>query len=488
MSQQERHPLDERFRQVLEHAEVAPPPAVWQAVKQARDGGRRRAGWWRWYFPALAVLLLTGLSATYFALRSPKVLEEQAIQVTMAKEAAPEHQPLATSGNRALVGTVASHEEAEYTATSNEPQLSDPGAIVPKSTKPTQPSANPKGSDVTGGMAVAAEQHHGGARPDPLQGSPSTSMLISSAASPSTEELKAIAPVSTHDVAEGGTLDQRRDDAMDLDRLLIRVPAYPQGAGLMPNAVPEPAPYLLPHGEWWVAPVVGVYAVRDRWRGDDQNLVQALENATGTTTAWGFGLAAGRQWRSGFGLSTGLLTEHSESQLYHRDTRVQVEEEISTFLVTLNTEVFVSDVDTITTVTTEDRSSSGLQRRTAWRVPVDVHKRWSMGRLQLGLHGGLALEWTTAQGATLVAADTEGGLVAADPGAAEFRARNPMALLGTVGAEVGWMLNERWTLWVDPVYMTGVSALSRPSAAYTLPQRWGIQFGLAHHFIPSRSR
>jgi hypothetical protein len=488
MSQQERHPLDERFRQVLEHAEVAPPPAVWQAVKQARDGGRRRAGWWRWFFPALAVLLLTGLSATYFALRSPKVVEEQAVQVTMAQEAAPEHQPLATSGNRAVAGTVASRQEAENTATSIEPQLTDPGAIVPKSTQPTRSSATVQTSGVSGGMPVAAEQHHGGARPEPLQGSPSTSMLIASVASPSAEEPKEIAPVSTHDVAEGGTLDQRRDDAMDLDGLLIRVPAYPQGAGLMPNAVPEPAPYLLPHGEWWVAPVVGVHAVRDRWRGSDDRLVDALGNATGTNTSFAFGLAAGRQWRSGFGLSTGLMNERMESQLYHRDRRVQMEQEITTYLVTLNTQVFVSDVDTTTTVITEDRSSSGSQRRTAWRVPVDVHKRWSMGRLQLGLRGGFALEWTTAQGATLVATDTEGGLVAADPGAAEFRARNPMALLGTVGAEVGWMLNERWTLWVDPVYMSGVSALSRPSTAYTLPQRWGIQFGLAHHFIPSRSR
>ena len=488
MSHQEQHPLDERFRQVLQHAEAAPPPAVWEAVKQAQEGGKRRAAWWRWSLPALAILLLTGVTATYFALRSPGTAEERARQAATSQEAVHAHLLLADTDTQAAPTATGFSMAAEFSSTKDERAAVLIAPDVVHATKPakamsTPPALSEIGGAVPGEVQVQGAGEVGSAaavRGSTTKNEDLVSTVLSTTADPFVDDLE---------TTKGAAETPVPITDMGVDRLLIRAPRFPFAVhGTLPNSVPKPAPYLLPHGEWWLAPVVGVYSVRDRWRGEDRSLVQALEQATGTTTAWAFGLAAGRQWRSGFGLSTGLLTERTESQLYHRDTRVQVEQEITTYLVTLNTQVFISDADTVTIVTADDRSSSGLQRRTAWRVPLDLHKRWSIGRLQVGLHGGLALEWTTVQGASLVAADAEGGLVAADPGAAEFRARNPTALLGNVGAELGWMLNERWTLWVDPVYMSGVSALARTSVAYTLPQRWGIQFGLAHHFIPSRSK
>jgi hypothetical protein len=488
MSHQEQHPLDERFRQVLQHAEVTPPPAVWEAVKRARDGGRRKAGWWRWSFPALAVLLFTGLTATYFAMRTPSTVEEQAEGLATDHGTSQEQLLIADAdmqeGSTAAVISVA--DERSPTTTDRTEAKKGPDAYSttkPASAKSTSPAPKDYERPAYGGTQAYAAGDRGSS-------SASSGPLTANVAFDPTVPNPTESPAADDLLAktEPAVILVPADDR-GVDRLLVRVPGlqYTTPAAL-PNSAPKPAAYLLPHGEWWLAPVVGVYSVHDQWRGDDQNLVQALDQATGTTTAWAFGLAAGRQWRSGFGLSTGLFTERSESQLYHSDTRVQVEQEITTYLVTLNTQVFVSDADTITTVITDDRSSSGVQSRTAWRVPVDLHKRWSLGRWQLGLHGGFALEWTTAEGATLIAADAEGGLVAADPGAAELRARYPTALLGSVGAELGWMLNERWTLWVDPVYMGGLSALSPTSDAYTLPQRWGLQFGLAHHFLPSRSK
>lgn len=472
MSQHEIHPLDERFRTVLGQAERTPPPAVWAAVQAERKG--RRAGWiWRgWVLLAGLVLLFGGVSAYHL------------ISGRNARK----------SGNT----TLASSRPAPIPGMDN--------GVAPErhtlSSDPLGSRAMREGATSGGWMAptnerTAMERYRDTSPPqkhdtnvdtgpqDLLDGARSTTEVQERHTAPpqggNAQEVVALTgdPEATPLVAPGAEEGPQRS-VVDATWLHPLSPNSAGPANKQPywRQLPEHR-YVIRNGNWWLGATLGAYTLQDEWRGTDERLVEALNNSDAPIGTWALGLELGRQWNSGWSIRGGLHLERSEQQLSHQDRRVFVEQEITTYYVTLNTQIFLSNVDTVTTVTTEDRSTSGNVQRSMLRVPLEIGHQWGLGRWTIGLQGGFAMEWTRAQGSSLMMIDGEGSLASLPAAPSLLRSRYPTQLLGVAGLRGGYLINEHWLLWAGPNYMNALLALGTEPIAYASQQRWGLLFGIS---------
>src|SRR5690606_6324754 len=105
--------------------------------------------------------------------------------------------------------------------------------------------------------------------------------------------------------------------------------------------------------------------------GDDEELVKALQKTEARTSTFAPGLMLERKWHSGWGFGAGIFHERSEQQFQFVDKRTLVTEEVITWLVTLDSEVFISDQDTLRSYTTTEKTYSGSNRRSITRIPVE---------------------------------------------------------------------------------------------------------------------
>jgi hypothetical protein len=228
---------------------------------------------------------------------------------------------------------------------------------------------------------------------------------------------------------------------------------------------------------------IGFNDVRLLWTGDDERLANALDDSEAVHSTVSPGVAFGRTWLSGWGLSTGVFLERSERYFEHTERSSTVETALLTYIVTLNTQVFVSNVDTVESVSTTERHTSGVNRRTALRIPFEASWQRRARRWSYGLRAGAAVEFTRAEHAlSLDLQGQDGRLVATDLSGEAIDGRYPTALLLTAGLEVGYLFHERWSLHAGPAYMRGVTPLEDTAPVHALPERLGLQFGLVHHF------
>lgn len=249
-----------------------------------------------------------------------------------------------------------------------------------------------------------------------------------------------------------------------------------------PHAASLATPYVLPKAEWWIGVRATALNEQVTWQGDQERLVNALNAAEPATTNWAFGLMGGRTWRSGFQIGAGVLYERSERAFSAIDRQVTVDQEVNTYYVTLNSEVFVSQVDTITTVTTMEQAVSTSQERSLLRIPVEVGWAFDLWRFQFVPKVGLALDLHLQREGTMLNIEgADGRLVAAQPSEADLRQRQPDVLLLTAGVDVGFALNEHWSMNLGPQMMWTAAALTRSTdQPQGLPQRAGIGFGLTY--------
>ena len=254
------------------------------------------------------------------------------------------------------------------------------------------------------------------------------------------------------------------------------------------EAAPYGAPkqrYRVPHGEWWFGATVGNTQGRTRWQGADEDLANALEQGEGSLGQFVWGLAAGRQWRSGFGISTGVMTDRTERPFRHVAVEQTTTVREESYYVTLNNQVFLSNVDTVITTETTETVTQGVDRRSTLRIPVLGHWRSEWRRWALGARTGLALELTRTEAGPALTRMADGMVGAARLTGAQRAERYPATVLGVVGLDLAYRLHEHWSLEAGYMAMPGAMSLSERGPVQAITTRHGAEFRLIIH-LPSR--
>lgn len=485
MSTRETHPIDELFRRKLAEAEVAPPASVWAGIEGARRSRRWLPLWFRMNGILLLIIPAAGL-VTYLSWPSTagtihaddtstshtsiEIAENGLIQVgeeTRGNSIGPSiHTAELITGSSGSGADQASEPRMADPATDHlvTRSNSDPGYFASRSTQQDGPTS--------AAIDPAIQQHKEG--------------LYAAAAGIEDEKTRSEEPFNRSENAAPGVASDLHRSAGSGETFFIKPLQISLTPGhtdrIMENAI-LPPPYVLPPAEWVLSAIVGTYDVKRTWRGNDHELVKALNGTEARTSSIGLGISFGRHWHSGWGISGGLIGERSEQQFRFVDRRVDVTQEVITHIVTLNSQVFVNESDTIDHVTTTEQRYEGINQRNVFRIPIEALYHRNLGRLNYGLRAGLALEFTTEKKDHGIDLDREEGrTIVTRLSEGELRERHPAMLMVTAGVDLGYTINERWSIWANPMYMAPATALSPVGEAWSSASRFGVQFRLSHHF------
>lgn len=491
MSTREQHPIDEHFRRSLAAAEVEPPAHVWAGVAAAQRGSRRR--WGLWFWPLLLLVGVGVAGAFQFFGKSGGDLVDADTPTNGAKQHA------STAGAEALLSVADTRTTAgssthvggadgvaleTATARARRLGLPEPTASVP----PTRELDGEGYPDIDASTVAAGSSALSAAAV--TKGSTYTTVPAAQGGATPADKAEGAEELSSS--AQGA----RPNTAAEADALWAAdLDLRPRWMKVLPaahpmyvydrtpyRANPAPAPYVLPRGEWWVGPSVGVIGSRLRWRGDDAELAEAIDHVTSSRSDLAMGMAFGYTWRSGWGLSSGIMWQQGQQNSRLFDRRTVVEQDLISRVVSLDAVVVFSTTDTLTTTTTTETEFEGTARSAVLRIPVQVRWQSSHGRLLYGAHLGLALERSTYRGGPILVRDaSDGRIVPVQDGSALGQERLPLTLLGTAGLDLGLQLHERWALGGGPVLMHGLAPLQRTTTVFAMPDRWGLQFHLVHH-------
>jgi hypothetical protein len=457
----ERQPIDELFRRTLQDAEVTPPTAVWEGI--VRERSKRRSGYWGWLVATLVVM--GGAAAVWFSVsRTPNATVNAGGSSSVAS-------------SPTLVAEVG-------TAAADDTTAAITGRSIANSQELPADEAREMSLPAGAGNAAASRQPAPG---DPLNGANRNAATgagkgdINGVGSGRAPALAVVAP---------GALNPRtkadpRASAHHLDRLVPLIPV----ATTMPvkqdglRTKEKPAPYVLPNADWWVALEVGRFDERRTWYGTDEQLVNGLNDTEVRHYTWSIGALVGRSWRNGLGVSLGTAYEASEQSFrFAGPATVQNGAQYFPYLVTLDTQVFVSNVDTVPTYTTQQKQTNATNRFSVvhfsaegyWHV---THRRWTFGpRL------GLGTEFMTMRNGYTLDGASDTALVAVALSASDYDARYATTLTGLFGADVGFALNEHWGVWATPSYMRGLSTWGNGDAPHMLPERLGLRLRVSYTF------
>ncbi len=489
MSRHEQHPIDDHFRRSLAGAEVEPPAHVWAAVAAAQGGSGRRWGLLIW---PLLVLFGVGLAGAFHFFGTADgtsagsefatVEGQEATSIAETKAMLPVPKADAVSDPRvigaAVDGQVATGIGPEEAATRAVPRI----ALA-------EEEPVPEGGATTIVSAAQGDLIGVPAAIDP-GGSFDTDLADRHVSPHSIGKPDHAAPPSWRmgQAALATMVDEHSAWAAGLPLRLEWMSIRPSSRETVEHARvlycsnPAPTPYVLPRSEWWIGPAAGVFSTKLRWKGDDRELAEAIDRTTATRTEPMIGLAIGRTWRSGWGISSGLFWQQGEQLRRLSDRRTEVEQEIINRVVTLDAQVFVSSTDTIITTTTTETEFSGVERSAVLRIPLQAHWHGNLGRLLYGAQLGLVLERSSFRGGPRLVRNASDGRIVPVPDAdASRQDRIPLSLSIGAGLDIGYQLHERWALRAGPMLMHGLAPLQRTNDVFALPDRIGFQFLLAHH-------
>ena len=475
----EDHPIDELFRRSLERAEAAPPPVVWDRIRRAR---RSRGNWPGLNSLPLLLIPFAGALLYYYSTGS-RSIDHPVSAIVAVELPSPE-----TPSDRRNGGLHT--DERSVTSVSAE----DGGSLSP---------GMDHGNDVRDRSIVANTEISPGAGPIKAgdrndaaffhvagQSIERSEWSASSIGTGTTDReaissIQALSPGTSPGNAESISIDATIGFTEDT-KYHSPVPIHLDRKAEPSLATrPEPSIHVLPKAEWVLSLMIGKCDVKRTWHGEDAVLTQALNKTEGHTSTVAMGVGLGRHWRSGWGLSAGLLTERSEQVFDHRERLTEVTQEVTSWLVTLDNEVYVSNVDTLLHYTTTEKEYRGLDRRSIVRIPVETHFHKPLGRFLVGGRAGLSLEFTRAeQELSLIADEQEGRLAVARLAPSEISRRHPTLIQASIGMDLGYMLTEHWCVWAQPVYIGGALPVSQTGMAWNTPTRFGLQFRLSHHFTP----
>ena len=466
----ERHPIDELFHRALHDAEVTPPPAVWEGIVRKRT--KRRGGYWGWL--AAGLLLLGGAAALFIHNDQSAPLPTAELQGSVGSTtnqtplaesgAVSEPRHSTTTGTRAATEHAAVHQKNALVANERSTDLANTNNTI-AATSPRANEAVTKTKPST--EAPGAVNTRTNALKPTITAAPSMALEMNTRPAPENEVI--VRDATMNDLS---VLPLIRSD-------LVREEVRPDSMKYGRTA----GPYVLPNADWWVALEVGRNDVRRTWYGNEPLLVNALNNVEVPHYTWSQGVLAGRSWRSGLGLSAGLAYEGSEYAFDHVDDRVRVDSMmVIPYIITLDTQVFVSNVDTVTFMTEEAKQVSGTNRLSVLHVPIEGYWHKHYRRWTFGARVGMAAEFVTMRQGYTLDVDDEGDVMSVDLGAQAYDTRYHTTLTGMLGADVGFALSEHWGLWATPTYMHGIAAWGTDGSPYVLPERLGLRVRLSYTF------
>ncbi|MEO8588498.1 MAG: hypothetical protein ABI432_03945 [Flavobacteriales bacterium] len=466
----EEHPIDQYFRDALSRAEVQPPPSVWEGVKNGRRRRRGLAFWSRRRGLTIATLMVALGAGAYWATRQDRTPIQPSIISTVPSGPTHKVVPTPAPTNAPLDAAKAT----EGRTANSKAAFDSPHQRAPIKTKKASEMPVPERAVEQTGLAIHSQ----------------APWIATTPASPATP---GAIDVPLPQLQEGTNVPGTSALFMDVGTIgrmdPLRSAWHGSALPLSPEGSNRPTTYVLPSSEWWVALQMGWYDVRRQWTGDNTELTDALNASETWTSTIGVGALVGRTWRSGWGFSTGAEHERSEQQFHYVDQWTYVEQEVTTSLVTLNTQVFISQSDTVTTQVVDERIAEGLDKRSVIRVPVEGHWRGAWRRWTYGLSAGLAGEFTSVTSNAILVQDAQDGHIStAAPEGDELRERYPIVVLGTLSADLGYSLSERWTLWASPAYMNSLGALGTRSDVFAQPERFGLRLRLGYTFNCHRDR
>ncbi len=472
----EQHPIDELFARLLRDAEAVPPARVWQGIVQ----NRKRAGWLRrWGWLPLVLLFSTGIGYSLMELRAPAGAATASAHghgATIAPYGAP---PAPAEGSDATM----------------RPHAAEPSALVPVAPR------EKRNAQAAARMRPASNAAHA----SPAERAPAAHGIdVATDRNPA----KAVAEKAVAAVAHGHGHYEREERVSapaghaGTGPLGVRTSTKaetvrgPGGAYWLRTRLPqvggEPAePDLLsapstsfagPHRSWWIAATAGQFSETRTWKGGSTDLRTALQGTEQPHHTSAFGLLFGINGRGGWSLATGLEHHAGRYDFKHADRFRTRRDSIITHVVTFNTLILASSTDTISTYREEQRSVAAVNRYTTLRIPVELGWHVPHRRFRLGARAGLALEISTLRsGATLQY--NELGLQSVEVTPTDKQCMSVLA--ASVGADLGYILTEHWSIWASPVYEAGLlSLLPEDHAPCSMPERMGIRFRLAYTIRP----
>ena len=487
MSTREEHPIDEVFRRSLANAEVSPPPSVWAGIAATR----RRRRWPQWFRLNGILLLLIPAAAwiTYAAW-----LNDDGTPAASEGARAPIHGPIDGLGQTSISTEFATISDLKRSSLINDSVAPIALNAIGESRNTVIHSTKDRFANEAITSSAIAESRSTAVHP--------TGKTFANDAVTIAHD-----PISyTGELSEEGTERTNDDRVNGSDRHIVRSempdlggtdatffppapirPAYAMLIGA-PSTVKDPELYVLSKADWIASLVIGPANTRREWNGNDETLTNALKQADAPTTAYGFGILAGRKYRSGFGFATGLIHERSEREFLYTARRTEVYREVIPWIVTLDTEVFVSDIDTIEHVSVKEQRYTGIDRRTVYRVPIEGFYHRTAGRIFLGLRAGASIELTQVQQRSSLTISNEGDVVMTALDRKELRSRYPLMLCGSIGLDLGYSLAENWSLELSPLFTSGMAPLGSTAGAWAKPSRHALQLRLTHHFTKKTSR
>jgi hypothetical protein len=480
MSARETHPIDDRFRQVLMHAEVAPPPSVWENIQQDRRSRRYLPPWFRLNSILLILVPLVGFT-TYMLWPSEGSLSENVPEKIRTASIMTADQPAReeTIRNSEIVPQSSSNGTSrtlEADAIGNDLTTNATGSRTAHTIKALAEGSQPSQKVVhSGGPGSSA--------------TPSDGSITASRNNLTTERDAKAGSLESEPSTVTRSTRSANDLAWTIPTLIQPVTIRPERT-VAPSSVITSPPieqYVLPSAEWLFSLSIARYDLQRNWYGNDTDLLEALDRSEANTSTYAIGLGVSRHWRSGWGVSLGAFHERSEQRFEFEEERIEVAQQVQTYIVTLDTDVFYSNSDTIQQVTSTRENFEGLNRRSVLRIPIDGHYHWQRGRLYYGPRLGAAVEFTTVEQDRSMTLDREEGrLTATSLSEKELRERHPVTLMGMVGLDLGYTINERWSLWAMPAYIFPATPLTRTGDAWTAPYRFGGSLRLSYHFTPKK--
>jgi hypothetical protein len=487
----EEEAIDALFARGLRDLEAAPPPAAWSGIERERDWVhltllrlRRRWGLW-------SALLLAGGAAWYVGSGMEPQHEAGALATVGADMAvpAPPVRALETAAAPGVAFTaLRTIQPAGQGRSGQQPEESTWEQVQGMRTNATVPQA----------VAVAAHGDEGRtalANMNSPANAGSSSDLETADRVAETEPVTAQTPVEWVNGAPLGTggpaevlamratMDRAaKADAPGVERLPLRQWVMGQEEAWPMPVAAAATEFRWPVRRWWLAATVANYAEERHWHGPEAWTRQAAELPHHRT---GAGLALGMQGQGGWGVSLGAEFSVSRADYRHLDRFTMRTDTVVPFVVTFNDQVLSNYMDTLTLWSEEERDVRAVNQWTALRFPLEAswHRGWR--RWRFGLRGGMALELNSQRsGVALVA--VPGGAQSVDVAAAPVRTTSVL-LATTVGADIGFGLSDRFTLWATPGWSAGLFSLSRNAeGAYALPERTGVGFRLSYALQPRK--
>ena len=380
---QDKHPIDELFRQGLEGASVTPPPSVWAGLQRSRG----RGGWRR---KALAGILLLGLgAATWSIVRQwgPGNIEADGL----VGHAFVDHQGSSATDQQGRPGRnpVASIDTGPTPAIASVEKRSEKGLTE-------------HGMTTVEGPTEAGRTEKSNALEVPASGSHrSMERMVPSGAGDEVQPAPQVERPADGD-GNGPT------DKETLQRLFL----LPVGTGLGP-ATPQdarPEPFVLRPADLWVSAEVGLFRWDQRHVGDDAALAADRDRSLSPGREMGAGILVGRTWRNGLRLGIGVSRHVGEHAFVHDTRKDSIAWDVLENVVVLDTLVIAQATDSVGTIYARASRTTGTTRLESWVVPVEVGWGLRKGRWSLELLAGLAWERRRWAGGPMMVRTAEGGV------------------------------------------------------------------------------